>query len=50
MDVVLFIWDQYMIGLDVPRFQDEFLPMVTAIFFILLNTAMKECSSVSTVL
>ena len=47
MEVVLFIWDQYMISLDTAGFHEEYLPVVTAIFLSLLKDAIVECKSVS---
>lgn len=49
MSVVLFLWDQYMIGLDSPGFHDEYLPACTAVFLMLLKDKLKESRSVSRV-
>lgn len=37
MDVVLYIWDQYIIGSDVPEFHAHFLPALTATYLLLLK-------------
>ena len=47
MDTLLYIWDQYMIGLDTPGFNVELLAIVTAIILGLLKDKFKECNSVS---
>lgn len=47
MPVVLFIWDQYIIGLDVQGFGEDYLAAVVAIFFILLKEKIRGCNSVS---
>ena len=47
MDVLLYVWDQYMIGLDAPGFGVEWLAIVTAIILGLLKDKFKECQSVS---
>ena len=39
MDVAMFLWDQYIIGLDTPGFNERFLPMVTATFLMLLHSS-----------
>lgn len=47
MDVVLYIWDQFMIGLDAPSFHGEFLPVISAIFLMLLGAKIRETTTVS---
>lgn len=46
MDVVLFIWDQYMISMDVAGFHEDYLPAVMAVFLTLLKDAIVKCKSV----
>ena len=45
MPVALYIWDQYMIGLDVPGYLDIFLPVVMAIHLLLLADKIKDCEA-----
>ncbi len=47
MKVALFIWDQYVISLDAPGFHDVYLPVIMAVFLMLLKEKLKECQSVS---
>ena len=47
MNVVLFLWDQYVIGMDSPGFHDDYLSTVTAIFLMLLKDKLVQCNSVS---
>jgi hypothetical protein len=47
MDTLLFVWDQYMIGLDSPGFNVELLAIITAIILGLLKDKFKECQTVS---
>ncbi|CAH1801165.1 unnamed protein product [Owenia fusiformis] len=49
MEVVGFIWDQYMIGLDVPGFNNEYLPAIMATFLMLLRDSLKPCTNASEV-
>ena len=46
MEVLLFIWDQYMIGLDAPGFHDEFLPIVMAIYLMLVKEKLRGSDTV----
>ncbi|XP_064613164.1 uncharacterized protein LOC135476947 [Liolophura sinensis] len=46
-ETLLYIWDQYMIGLDTPGFSDELLSAVMATMFILLGERLRECTSTS---
>jgi hypothetical protein len=46
MDVVLYIWDQYIIGLDAPGFHDEFLPAVMAIYLMLVKENLRGAETV----
>ena len=46
MEVAMFLWDQYIIGLDTPGFLERFLPMVTATFLMLLHSSIVNCPSV----
>ena len=50
MDTLLYVWDQYMIGLDTPGFNVELLAVVTAIILGLLKDKFKECQSVCRIL
>ncbi|XP_060558814.1 uncharacterized protein LOC132719086 [Ruditapes philippinarum] len=45
MDTLLFVWDQYMIGLDSPGFNVELLAIITAIILGLLKDKFKECQT-----
>ncbi|XP_074640694.1 uncharacterized protein LOC141898601 isoform X2 [Tubulanus polymorphus] len=45
IDTILYVWDQYMIGLDSPGYHDELLPALTAVFLMLLSDKLKEASS-----
>ncbi|XP_052802733.1 uncharacterized protein LOC128232959 isoform X2 [Mya arenaria] len=45
LDTLLYVWDQYMIGLDTPGFNVEWLAIVTAIILGLLKDRFKECST-----
>ncbi|ELU01451.1 hypothetical protein CAPTEDRAFT_186844 [Capitella teleta] len=47
MDVLLYIWDQYIIGLDAPGFHDEFLPAVLAIYLMLVKENLRAAETVS---
>ena len=47
MDVVTYIWDQYMIGSDVPGFNQSYLSVVTAVHLALLADKFKTCDTVS---
>ena len=46
MDTLLYVWDQYMIGLDTPGFNPEWLAIVTAVMLGLLKEKMKDCPTV----
>lgn len=45
MDTLLYVWDQYIIGLDTPGFNTEWLADVTAITLGLLKDKFKECAT-----
>ncbi|XP_053375032.1 uncharacterized protein LOC123533928 isoform X2 [Mercenaria mercenaria] len=45
MDTLLYVWDQYMIGLDSPGYNVEWLAIVTAIILGLLKDKFKECQT-----
>ncbi|KAH3885194.1 uncharacterized protein LOC127839191 [Dreissena polymorpha] len=45
METLLYVWDQYMIGLDTPGFNVEWLAIVTAIILGLLKDKFKECTT-----
>ena len=47
MDTLLYVWDQYMIGLDTPGFDSEWLAVATTVMLGLLKEKMKDCNSVS---
>ena len=47
MDTLLYVWDQYIIGLDVPGFGTEWLAVVCATMLGLLQDKLKEAKSVS---
>ena len=47
MDALLYVWDQYMIGLDTPGFNVEWLAIATTVMLGLLKDKMRECNSVS---
>ncbi|ESP02547.1 hypothetical protein LOTGIDRAFT_171946 [Lottia gigantea] len=44
MDVLLYVWDQYIIGLDIPGFGTEWLAVVTATLLGLLQEYLKNCN------
>ena len=46
-DTMLYVWDQYVIGLDVPGFGTEWLAVVCATMLGLLQDKLKEAKSVS---
>ena len=48
METLLYVWDQYMIGLDTPGFNSEWLAIATTVMLGLLKEKMKDCNSVST--
>jgi hypothetical protein len=41
-EVLLYIWDQYIIGLDSAGFTDDYLPVVTAVFLKLVVDRLKK--------
>jgi hypothetical protein len=41
-EVLMFIWDQYIIGLDSAGFTDDYLPAVTAVFLKLTVDRLKN--------
>ncbi|VDI26236.1 Hypothetical predicted protein [Mytilus galloprovincialis] len=47
MDTLLYIWDQYMIGVDTPGFNNEWLAIVTVTLLGLIKEKLKEATSVS---
>ena len=47
MEVVQYIWDQYVIGLDAPGYHHELLPAVSAVFLLLLSDKLVQCNTVS---
>ena len=47
MDTLLYVWDQYVIGLDVPGFGTEWLAAVCATMLGLLQDKLMEAKSVS---
>ncbi|KAK6184233.1 hypothetical protein SNE40_002067 [Patella caerulea] len=47
MDVLLYVWDQYIIGMDVPGFGTEWLAVAMATLLGLLQDKLKECNSPS---
>ena len=48
METLLYVWDQYMIGLDTPGFNNEWLAITVTIMLGLLKEKMRDCNSVST--
>ena len=46
MDVAMFLYDQYIMSIDALGFHERFLPMVTAVFLMLLHTAIEKCPAV----
>ncbi len=49
LDTALYVWDQYLLGLDTPGFNEEFIPSVTAVYLMLLADKLHSCDSVSSV-
>lgn len=47
MDTLLYIWDQYMIGLDTPNFGNELIPVVAVMTIGLLKEKLRKCTDVS---
>ena len=45
-DPLLFVWDQYLITSDVPKFHDELLPAVAAAMIITLRDFLLKCKTV----
>ncbi|XP_052072287.1 uncharacterized protein LOC127710461 isoform X4 [Mytilus californianus] len=45
MDTLLYIWDQYMIGVDTPGFNNEWLAIVTVTLLGLIKEKLKEATS-----
>src|SRR6218665_2936720 len=43
---LLYIWDQYVIGLDSPGFIDDYLPAVSAVLLMLLSDRLKGADTV----
>uniref|UniRef100_A0A1I8I062 Rab-GAP TBC domain-containing protein n=1 Tax=Macrostomum lignano TaxID=282301 RepID=A0A1I8I062_9PLAT len=41
MDALLFIWDQYVVSLDMPGLQEEFVAIAVACYFILMKAPLK---------
>jgi hypothetical protein len=41
-EVLIFIWDQYIIGLDSAGFTDDYLPAITAVFLKLTVDRLKN--------
>ena len=46
-ELLLFIWDQYLIGLDVAGYHSHLLSAFTATLLILLRDKIFQCNSVS---
>jgi len=46
-DTLMYIWDQYIIGLDVAGYHMFLLPAFTATLFILLADDILRCENVS---
>ena len=47
MDTLLYIWDQYMIGVDTPGFNNEWLAIATVTLLGLVKEKLKDSTSVS---
>ncbi|XP_013383272.1 uncharacterized protein LOC106153737 [Lingula anatina] len=47
IDTVLYIWDQYIIGLDVPGYHTECLPVFTVVYLMLLKDQLMRCDDIS---
>jgi hypothetical protein len=45
-DPLLFVWDQYLITSDVPKFHDELLPAIAAAMIITLRDFLLKCKMV----
>lgn len=45
-DPLLFVWDQYLITSDVPKFHDEFIPAIATAMIITLRDFLMKCRSV----
>ena len=45
-DPLLFVWDQYLITSDVPKFHDEFIPAIASAMIITLRDFLLKCRSV----
>lgn len=49
LDPLLFVWDQYVISLDVPGYHDELIPIICAIILMLLRDQIMASKSLSEV-
>ena len=49
LETVLFIWDQYMLGMNSPGFHEFYVPIVAAVFLMLLKEKLENCENVSNV-
>jgi hypothetical protein len=47
LDPLLFVWDQYVISLDVPGYHDELIPIICAIILMLLRDQIMGSKSVT---
>ncbi len=45
-DPLLFVWDQYLITSDVPKFHDELIPAIAAAMIITLRDFLLKCKMV----
>ena len=49
LETVLFIWDQYMLGMNSPGFHEFYIPIVAAVFLMLLKEKLENCENASNV-
>lgn len=47
LDALMFVWDQYTIGSDVPGYSNELLPVISSIILMILRDQLMTTSSVS---
>ena len=47
LETVLFIWDQHMLGMNSPGFHEFYVPIVAAVFLMLLKEKLENCENVS---
>lgn len=45
-DALLFVWDQYIITSDIPKFHDELIPAIAAAMIITLRDFLLKCKMV----